>query len=241
MNNEVMFKDETWSEIKLISGHGNIGFAAACNLGARSASCPILLFLNPDCVIQPDSNSLSHMAQALIDEKDAMMAGCRIINSDGSDQVTCRRNIMTPSNAISESLKLYKLSKQFPILNNYPIQKYVPAISGCCMMLRAADFQQLGGFDEAYFLHVEDMDLCLRISQLGKKILYINDIVIKHLLSTSDESSLVVEKYKSQGFLYYFNKYYPNNLLWLMKLLIKAKLYQTLFLNMTSLLVARLR
>jgi GT2 family glycosyltransferase len=94
----------------------------------------------------------------------------------------------------------------------------VPAISGAFMALRRADYARLGGLDEGYFLHVEDLDFCKRVHDAGGTIVCVPSVRVTHALSTSDVSSCFVERCKARGFLRYFRKHFARNtnplLLW---------------------------
>jgi hypothetical protein len=200
--------------IKLISGHGNIGFSKACNLGAKNSSAKYLLFLNPDC-IAGDKKTLVKFTDSL-SSGEYKVATCVILNEDGSIQKTCRRNLMTSFNAISESFNLYKISKIFTPIN-LPIEEIkalpdispVPALSGAVVFTTSSYYRQIEGFSEDYFLHVEDMDLSMKIHLHGNKIAFIKNIRIKHLLSTSKTTIKFLEKNKAQGFITYIQKYFP--------------------------------
>lgn len=201
-------------QIKLISGHGNIGFSRACNLGAKKSSAKYLLFINPDCIAD-DQKVLVKFIDSLA-SGEYKVATCVILNEDGSVQKTCRRNLMTPPNAISESFNLYKISKIFQSINlpiaeiaTLPEISSVPALSGAVVFTTSPYYQQIGGFSEDYFLHVEDMDLSMRIHLRGDKIAFIKNISIKHLLSTSKTTIKFLEKNKAQGFITYIQKYFP--------------------------------
>ena len=92
----------------LVTGHGNVGFARACNLGASRARGRHLLLLNPDCRLAPGAiPALLSEAAALGDD---WMLGCRVRNPDGSDQRGSRRELLTPRTALVEALRLDRLS-----------------------------------------------------------------------------------------------------------------------------------
>lgn len=204
--------------IRLLAGHGNIGFAAACNLGAKDARGEYLLLLNPDCLLAPDALRLT--AEAL-EQTGAMLAGAHLLNADGSEQRGGRRQLLTPMTALSEILGLHRFfgTKR---LNEHetpmPAAPHaVPAISGAYMFMRIKDFHALGGMDEGYFLHVEDLDLCLRVQRAGGKTICVPQARAVHLLSTSDAPSPFVEWSKAKGFIYYFDKHFagtPAPILW---------------------------
>jgi len=201
--------------IKLLTNHGNIGFARGCNLGAKSSDAKYLLFLNPDCLIK-DENILLKLKQALLSDQVYKVATCVILNKDGSIQKTCRRNLLSPKIAIVESFNLYKIFPKLSSLNlpkeeiaYLPKISSVPALSGAVVFTEAEYYKTLGGFDEQYFLHVEDMDFCMRVYISGYKIAFVKDAVIKHLLSTSNVTNKFLEQHKARGFIFYIQKYFP--------------------------------
>lgn len=192
--------------IKWISGHGNIGFAKACNLGAKSATGDYVLLLNPDCML-PQSG-LAKALEAIAPYPPHTMAGCYLQNPSGTEQRGGRRGLMTPTNAFFESFGLSFLLPVDQRLNLHntkilPDTHEVPAISGAFMLMSRAYYQKMKGMDEAYFLHMEDMDLCYRIQKSGGKIICIPEVKVVHFKSTSEVSSVFVEREKAKSFVYY--------------------------------------
>ena len=82
----------------------------------------------------------------------------------------------------------------------------VPTISGACFAMRRDDFTHLGGFDEGYFLHVEDVDLCWRVRAEGGEVLFHPRAEVIHLGHTSQVSPLKVEFHKGVGLARFFRK-----------------------------------
>lgn len=194
----------------VISGHGNIGFAAACNLGARRAGGSHLLFLNPDCRLPPDALRLLLAEGARL--SGPWMLGCRLVNSDGSEQRGARREMLTPRSALAEVLRLDRLMPGHfgrVNLNDLPVPEHamaVPVISGACMLLPAADYWRIGGMDEGYFLHVEDIDFCHRFRAAGGEIVFVPHLSVLHYKGTSRARPLAVEWHKTRGFIRHFRK-----------------------------------
>jgi len=100
----------------------------------------------------------------------------------------------------------------------------MPVVSGACMLLPLAPYRRLGGMDEGYFLHLEDVDFCLRFGAAGGGVYFCPRPAVTHLKSTSDASPLRVEWHKTRGFLRYFHRHfrgrYPPGVLPLVDLLI---------------------
>ena len=197
--------------VVLLAGHGNVGFARGANLGARRAKGDTLVFLNPDAFLQPGCIA------ALVREADAHPAPCivggRVLNSDRTEQRGARRGDITLVNAL---MSLSTLSKLIPGWRRYAVHwedealpegvAPAPTISGACFCMRREDFEGLQGFDEKYFLHVEDVDLCWRVRQAGGVVLFHPKAEVVHLGHTSRTSALAVEFHKGVGLARYFRK-----------------------------------
>ena len=206
----------------LVGGHGNIGFARGCNLGARRARCRHLLLLNPDCSLGPGAvPALLAEAAALGDH---WMLGCRMLDPDGNDQRGSRRALLTPRTALVETFRLDRLAPR--LFRHHRLNHHecplpggtarVPAVSGACMMLPAATFRAVGGMDEGYFLHVDDLDLCLRLHRAGIPVYFAPHVEAVHHAGSSQASPLRVEWHKTLGFLRYFRVHFRTSPLFLL-------------------------
>jgi len=197
--------------VRLLQGLGNIGFARAANLGAANAKGEALVFLNPDAFLTP--GAVAALVEAARDRPSPCVIGARVFNTDGTEQRGARRGEITP---VTTLLTLSKLSAFLPPLRRFEIHREgeppppypvdTPTISGACFYMSAADFHALGGFDEGYFLHVEDIDLCWRARRQGGSVLFQPNAHIIHVGSTSRENPLVVEWHKGRGLVRYFIK-----------------------------------
>ena len=201
--------------LRIFRGHGNVGFARGCNMGGEVAHGRVLVVLNPDAFLQPGC------VAALVEAVDATPAprlvGARILNIDGNEQRGARRGEVTPVTAL---LSLTRLSHAAPALERFEIHHEhdpepgqllaVPTISGACFAMTHEDFSALGGFDEGYFLHVEDVDLCWRMRRSGGQVLFAPSARVVHLGSTSHTSPLKVEFFKGLGLVRYFRKRADN-------------------------------
>ncbi|MBI1272715.1 MAG: glycosyltransferase [Alphaproteobacteria bacterium] len=202
----------------LISGHGNIGFGRACNLGAKKAKGEFLLFLNPDSVL--GVNVIEQFINHTNGLQRPYMLGPRITHRDGTEQRGCRRALLTPTTAFNEA---FGVGTDKVNLMNEPLPGHmtrIPAISGACMFMPREDFWRVDGFDEDYFLHVEDMDLCYRFNRQGGHIWFVPDIVVYHEGQTSDVPGSFVEWHKTKSFVQYFHKHFGDThhilFLWLL-------------------------
>lgn len=177
----------------------NPGFGAAVNLASRETEAAMLLVINPDCVIR--RGSVQQLLAALNETPSPAIAGGRIFGLDGREQRGARRNTLTLAAALGLSPWTLHTQPQ----PSGPVR--VGAISGAFFMMRRADFVQLGGFDEGYFLHVEDVDLCRRAIEAGGAVMYQPLAGALHYTSTSDVPSATVQSHKARSLARYFRKF----------------------------------
>lgn len=197
--------------VVLKTGHGNIGFARGANLGAATASGELLVFLNPDAFLQP--GCVAALAREIEGRASPCLIGGRVLNADGSEQRGARRGEITPLSAVMSMSGLARLA---PAWARYEVHwesetlpdaaVAAPTISGACFCMRREDFDQVGGFDEGYFLHVEDVDLCWRVRRAGGEVLFHPKAEVVHIGGTSQTSPLKVEFHKGVGLARYFRK-----------------------------------
>jgi len=204
------------SRFRLLSGHGNIGFAKACNLGAAYAEGEFLLFLNPDCIIP--GLALKGLIQIGMKTKGKWLLAPHLVNLDGSHQKGGRREILTPWIAFVEGLKLYKVFPRHPYFKRFDLHetplpekiKAIPVTSGACMFIKRSIYTSFGGMDESYFLHVEDVDFCMRFRKFGGKIYFCPQVTFVHALGTSDAGRIFIEWHKLNGFRRYFKTHFTG-------------------------------
>ncbi|HBK92460.1 MAG TPA: glycosyltransferase family 2 protein [Parvularcula sp.] len=216
--------------IRVVDGHGNIGFASACNLGARAASGDILLFINPDAIMPP--GGAMRLASDGARLQGPWLIGAKIIDPDGGEQRGSRRATLTPWRAFVEATKLYALAPRHPYFRRFnlhgdPCPKEVtpiPVISGACFCLKRADYFAIGGMDEQYFLHVEDVDFCLRFAKAGGAVYFDPHVPVLHFKSSSEVDPIIVDLRKTISMRRYFRAHfldpYPAPFLWVLGFLL---------------------
>jgi len=213
------------AEIVILSGHGNVGFAAACNLGANEANGEHLLFLNPDAIMPAGG-----VAQLLRDGatlERPWLQGAKLVGPDGIEQQGSRRATLTPWRAFVEAAKLYNLAPRHPYFRRFNLHREncpddvtpAPTISGACFFLPKGDYFSIQGMDENYFLHVEDIDFCLRFAQAGGEVYFNPNVSVVHYKSSSRVNPIRVEARKTASMSRYFRTHfsdpYPAPFLWL--------------------------
>lgn len=216
--------------LKTIRSSRNLGFAAGCNLGACSATGSHIFFLNPDCVLQP--GSLQRMVEVLEANPAAGMVGGLLIDTNGTEQGGGRRAMPTPWRSLVRATGLYRFADRCPSLffdfhlHKKPLPVVpveVEAISGALMLVRREAIEDVGLWDEGYFLHCEDLDWCMRFRQKGWKILFVPDAPVVHKKGSCSRSRPVfVEWHKHKGMMRFYRKFfrhqYPDALMWLVAL-----------------------
>ncbi|MBT8387867.1 MAG: glycosyltransferase [Ignavibacteria bacterium] len=184
--------------VKLIENKTNLGFGKANNQALNIAQGKYLLLINPDAIVSEDT--FTKMIEFLEEQKDAGLAGCKILNPDGSLQLACRRSFPGPWTSFC---KVTGLSNFFP--NSKMFARYnltyldenqtyeVDAISGSFMMLKREVYEKIGGFDEKFFMYGEDLDLCYRIQKVGYKVFYVHTTQVIHYKGESTKRSSIDE------------------------------------------------
>jgi GT2 family glycosyltransferase len=171
--------------VQLVERSTNEGFATGVNLGARLTDAPFLLLLNPDCVA--DGQAIARMVQYAESRPDAAVIGPRILNADGSVQGSARRfpgittAIAGRSSWLTRRFPKNPLSRRnLPALDGRTMPLDVDWVSGACMLVRRAAFEQVRGMDERFFLYWEDADLCRRLAEKRWRTVYFPDATIVH-------------------------------------------------------------
>lgn len=187
----------------LITTDENLGFGRAVNLGARRANAESLLIINPDCVMRPDALAALHAAVS--GRQSPVLAGGRIYNVRGEAQRGPKRRELTKLRLLSKLVGGRGIDLPLDPQPDGPVS--VDVTSGAFFLIDKAGFDKLGGFDEDYFLHVEDIDLCKRAHLAGGEVIYQPHAGALHYGATSDVSSVFVERHKAAGFALYLRKF----------------------------------
>ncbi len=189
--------------IGLVRNPDNRGFAAACNQGATAIAQPWIAFVNPDAFVERDT--LVRLVDVAMARAGAGLLGVEHRDEAGVTDPASRRS--DPS--LRE--QLFSLGRRENLfLGRDPALAVQPvdAVSGALMFLPSVLFVRVGGFDEGYRLHAEDLDLCRRLRQAGYEVLVANDLVVTHLRGVSSRRRPAwVELQKHRGMWRYFRKF----------------------------------
>jgi GT2 family glycosyltransferase len=187
----VQMVEKEFPQVRLLVSEVNLGFAKGHNELARHARGRYLFILNPDTVVMPDA--LTRLVQFAEAHPEAGIIGPKLLNPDGSLQYSCRR-FPNPVAAIFRNTPLGRLFPHNRYTRDYLMLDWdhnsvreVDWVSGAAMLVRREVYEQLGGFDEQFFIYVEDVDLCYRAWQAGWRVLYYPDAVIVHSIGRSTD------------------------------------------------------
>ena len=193
--------------LRFIGNPDNPGFAVACNQGAAESTAPWLAFVNPDLMIETDTLSrLCLHADALAGE---VLLGVDLVDEAGHRDEAARRRDPDFKGMLAAMLSSPSRASKLGVpVNEAESQQRVDAVSGALLLMPRVLFERLGGFDEGYRLHAEDLDLCRRARAAGATIVVANDIRVLHLRGVSSRARPVfVEWHKHRGLWRYFRKF----------------------------------
>jgi GT2 family glycosyltransferase len=203
----------TYPGVRIVENGANVGFARGNNAGIRVAQGDYVLVLNPDTIIL--DGALQKLVGYADSHPEGGAFGCRVLNPDGSDQ---RAGLPLPTlkSSLLAALYLWQLGRISEWLDagDYSAwdgrtEREVGRQSGCCILIRRQLLTRLNGFDERFFYHFEESDLCFRIWASGSRILFYPGAEITHLGGQSVGRfpiRFALETYRSQY--RYFHKHY---------------------------------
>ncbi|MGQ0644928.1 MAG: glycosyltransferase family 2 protein [Elusimicrobiota bacterium] len=214
--------------VRVVKNQRNLGFAKACNAGARIARSEYLVFLNSDAVLLGDA--LEVLARWLDSHSRSAAVGPELLSPGGEIiQMSWGWNPVLLGEFFQRVFAPSRLQGSFWRKKCVKILqrrlRSVPYICGACMMVRKAAFESVGGFDENFELYFEDADLCRRLSRAGWGVDFLPAAKVSHLLgqSGSDSSGIVSLVYRQSQILYY-RKHAPWALALLKRYLLRKRL-----------------
>jgi len=205
-----MVKGE-FPQVILIENRKNIGFACANNLALQKCQGELVLFLNPDTILMP--GSIDTLVEVMEREKGVGILGCRLLNEDGTLQLSWGRMVNLTSEFWQRCIsrryeKGSRLIKQY--LERKSRRSHHPYwISGACMLARRKALEGAGHFDQNFFIFLEDVDLCHRVRKKGWEVLYTPLAEVIHLRGKSMETKQkeAMKAYRKSQ-LYFYRKHY---------------------------------
>jgi N-acetylglucosaminyl-diphospho-decaprenol L-rhamnosyltransferase len=184
----------------VVRNESNRGFAAAANQGARCGDAEYVLFLNPDAVL--GERDLELLLDALERDPGAAAAGPRLLDARGHEQRSWWP-FPSPGATWAEAFGLQRLRQADPA---------VGFAVGACLLVRRDAFEELGGFDERFWLYGEEADLCRRAWDAGQRVLRVPAATARHIggASGASASALVFEHF-NRGTEHFIAKHHGSN------------------------------
>ncbi|HET7647684.1 MAG TPA: glycosyltransferase family 2 protein [Gaiellaceae bacterium] len=169
--------------VSLVAMPENAGFAAATNTGIARTRGRYILVLNPDTVVP--AGAVDALVRVLDEHPEVGVCGPRLLRPDGTFDHAARRAFPTVTSALGHFSGLGRLRRAPARLAAYRAPEVesgpVDAVNGACMLVRRATLEATGGFDEGYWMYMEDLDLCYRFAQAGWTTWYEPSVVVRHV------------------------------------------------------------
>ncbi len=209
----------THDNLTIVRSKVNTGFAAGCNRGVSLATEPVFLFLNPDCILAP--GSLQTLVEALRSGDRVGMVGGLLTDHMGREQGGARRSVPTPWRSFVRGFGLSRLAWLAPklfsdfYLHSEPLPPSavdVEAVSGALTLVSREAFDDAGPWDEGFFLHCEDLDLCMRFRNKEWRVLFEPRALAVHYRGMCGRSRpLAVEWHKHRGMIRFYRKHFRGS------------------------------
>jgi N-acetylglucosaminyl-diphospho-decaprenol L-rhamnosyltransferase len=191
--------------LRMIYNRANLGFGPAANRGAAEARGRFIAIVNPDCLLEP--GDLGHMIDIASNDADAGVVGAVVCDAEGKPDPASRRH--DPLMMRTLNTLLGRRDAGVNVAGPMPEQPVaVEAISGALMVFPRAVYNRVSGFDEKYFLHFEDLDICRRLRDAGYRVILAGNLHVLHGKGGSSKHRPVfVSKHKHRGMWRWFRQH----------------------------------
>ena len=184
---------ERFPDVRLVALERNVGFAAGVNAGAKTTVGDYLILLNPDTVATGDAvSNIVRFAEA---NPEYGLYGGRTLDPDGTPHPGSCWGKPTVWSLFCFATGLSKAFRRSPIFDPESLGRWerdtvreVDIVTGCLLLVRRSLWEQLGGFDERFFMYGEDADLALRVQAAGLRNVVTPDAVVLHEIGVSSSS-----------------------------------------------------
>ncbi len=198
---------------RLIRNAANVGFGTAVNQGVAATTAPLVLLINPDCTIEP--GAMDTLIGVLGWDPTCAVVGPKTLDPDGTVQGSARGDPDMLTGLFGRTAMLRRLFPDSAAAKRNVVSldqgaatddsRVVDWLSGACMLLRRAAFEQVGGFDQRYFLYWEDADLCRRLRGSGFNVRYVPAAKAVHQVGASSKTArgASIRAFHASAYLYY--------------------------------------
>jgi GT2 family glycosyltransferase len=199
--------------VQLVQNTANVGFSRGVNQGLAASTAPLVLIMNPDCRLV--AGAVVTLRGVLDARPDCAIVGPRILNPDGSVQGSARGDPDMLTGLFGRTALLGRLVPFLPVAKRNVVAEeairsgeqsvVVDWMSGACMLARRTALDQVGGFDERFFLYWEDADLCRRLRARGHHVRYVPGATAIHRVGQSSRTArtFAIRAFHRSAYLYY--------------------------------------
>jgi GT2 family glycosyltransferase len=199
--------------VQLVQNTANVGFSRGVNKGLAASTAPLVLMMNPDCRLV--AGAVATLRVALESRPDCAIVGPRILNPDGSVQGSARGDPDMLTGLFGRTALLGRLVPFLPVAKRNVVAEQairsgeksvvVDWLSGACMLARRVALDEVGGFDERFFLYWEDADLCRRLRARGHQVRYVPAATAIHRVGQSSRTArtFAIRAFHRSAYLYY--------------------------------------
>ena len=202
-----------WPAVRVLDAGRNLGFAAANNIGIRQTFGELLLLLNPDTIVPP--SAIDTLVAVLDRHPEAAAVGPRLVDANGRVELSFGRMI-SPLGELRQKVLVAGHASKVPGISHHVEsltrrERSVDWVSGACLLVRRADAEAVGLFDERYFIYSEDVDFCAALRARGRRVLFTPDAEITHLRgrSAATARSATAQAYRRSQLAFY-GKHHPR-------------------------------
>ncbi|MGS1080398.1 glycosyltransferase family 2 protein [Pseudoxanthomonas beigongshangi] len=189
--------------VRFVANPDNPGFSVGCNQGADDSVSPWLAFVNPDLQVLPDT--LTRLRDLAVGTGREALLGADLVDEAGVRDAAARRRDPDFGAMLTAPGAASRLGVE---VDDTQALQPLDALSGALMVMPRALFRRIGGFDEGYRLHAEDLDLCRRARAVGALVAVANGVRVVHIRGVSSRARpFFVEWHKHRGLWRYFGKF----------------------------------
>ncbi len=202
-------------ETRLVASDDNLGFAKANNIGIRMGSAEYVLALNPDTRVT--RGALDRVLEVMDGHAEIGICGCRLELEDGAFDHAAKRSFPTPLGALAHFTGIGRRRSAPTALAQYRAPNVaagrVDAVNGAFMLMRRSALDEVGLFDEGYWMYMEDLDLCYRFAQAGWVTWYEPSATVMHVKagSSGKNRQLRANYAFHYGMYRFYRKHYAPN------------------------------
>jgi N-acetylglucosaminyl-diphospho-decaprenol L-rhamnosyltransferase len=209
--------ERDFPSVRLFPAEENLGFARANNVAIGAGQAPYVLALNPDTRVT--AGALDRMLEVMDTRPDVGIAGCRLELEDGTFDHAAKRSFPTPLGALAHFTGIGRRARAHPRLAQYRAPELddlasgpVDAVNGAFMLMRRRALEEVGLFDEGYWMYMEDLDLCYRFAQVGWLTWYEPGVTVTHVKAgtTGKHRKLRLNYAFHYGMFRFYRKHYAR-------------------------------